>query len=240
MGALGIALGLWIAGPLIAIGDAHPLEGELVRAAIAAAVLVAAALAFVWRWYRRRQSVGAIAAAMTDQGSSGDGDAAILKQRMREALARLRKSAGVFGRDALYDLPWYVIIGPPGSGKTTALINSGLKFSMEKGKTRKRLPASRDKTLRLVVHRRCGSRRHSWALHDAGLRCKGGQRELERFFGLAAQIPAEPTPERSHRSDHVADLVALSASLPHIKRPYGSASQNSMSSSGSNFPSMSS
>ena len=41
----------------------------------------------------------------------------------------------MFGRDALYDLPWYVIIGPPGSGKTTALINSGLKFSMEKGKT---------------------------------------------------------------------------------------------------------
>jgi type VI secretion system protein ImpK len=27
--------------------------------------------------------------------------------------------------DYLYDLPWYVIIGPPGAGKTTALVNSG-------------------------------------------------------------------------------------------------------------------
>ena len=32
---------------------------------------------------------------------------------------------------SLYDLPWYVIIGAPGSGKTTALINSGLKFPLE-------------------------------------------------------------------------------------------------------------
>lgn len=30
--------------------------------------------------------------------------------------------------DALYRLPWYAIIGPPASGKTTVLRNSGLKF----------------------------------------------------------------------------------------------------------------
>lgn len=32
------------------------------------------------------------------------------------------------GRDALSVLPWYMIIGPPGSGKSTALRNSGLHF----------------------------------------------------------------------------------------------------------------
>jgi type VI secretion system protein ImpL len=31
-------------------------------------------------------------------------------------------------RNALFELPWYTIIGPPASGKTTALRNSGLKF----------------------------------------------------------------------------------------------------------------
>src|SRR6185437_14063275 len=31
-------------------------------------------------------------------------------------------------RDYLYSRPWYVIIGPPGAGKSTALINSGLRF----------------------------------------------------------------------------------------------------------------
>lgn len=32
------------------------------------------------------------------------------------------------GANALYALPWYVIIGPPGAGKTTALKHSGLVF----------------------------------------------------------------------------------------------------------------
>jgi len=31
-------------------------------------------------------------------------------------------------RGGLYQLPWYVLIGPPGSGKTTTLVNSSLNF----------------------------------------------------------------------------------------------------------------
>lgn len=34
------------------------------------------------------------------------------------------------GRAALYALPWYVMIGPPGSGKSTAIKNSGLNFPL--------------------------------------------------------------------------------------------------------------
>ena len=41
-----------------------------------------------------------------------------------------RSRSGGSGR-SLYDLPWYVFIGAPGSGKTTALVNSGLKFPLE-------------------------------------------------------------------------------------------------------------
>ena len=48
---------------------------------------------------------------------------------MEEALATLRRTGKSSAR-ALYDLPWYLIIGPPGAGKTTALINSGLKFPL--------------------------------------------------------------------------------------------------------------
>ena len=44
---------------------------------------------------------------------------------MSGALAKLKKSGGA---TYLYDLPWYVIIGPPGAGKTTALRNSGIEF----------------------------------------------------------------------------------------------------------------
>jgi type VI secretion system protein ImpL len=44
-----------------------------------------------------------------------------------EALKRTRLGAKS-GQAALYALPWYVIIGPPAAGKTTALTQSGLGF----------------------------------------------------------------------------------------------------------------
>src|ERR1700735_3020786 len=39
-------------------------------------------------------------------------------QRAMDTLKRSRLGAG--GDSALYSLPWYMIIGPPGAGKTTA------------------------------------------------------------------------------------------------------------------------
>jgi len=43
-----------------------------------------------------------------------------------EALKTSKLSRG--RKDALAVLPWYLIVGPPGAGKSTALRNSGLKF----------------------------------------------------------------------------------------------------------------
>lgn len=53
-----------------------------------------------------------------------------LQAQMKDAIAALKKSKlGVRGgQSALYALPWYVIVGPPASGKTTALEQSGLAF----------------------------------------------------------------------------------------------------------------
>ena len=61
--------------------------------------------------------------------SAADEESATVAARMSEAWAQLKGSSG--GRkDYLYNRPWYVIIGPPGAGKTTALINSGLRFPL--------------------------------------------------------------------------------------------------------------
>lgn len=49
-----------------------------------------------------------------------------LQGQLSEALAALKSSK--MGKGALYTLPWYMIIGPPGSGKTTALLESGMNF----------------------------------------------------------------------------------------------------------------
>ncbi len=52
-----------------------------------------------------------------------------LRKRFEEAVKTLKSSKGKHGD--LYSIPWYMIIGPPGSGKTTALVHSGLNFPLE-------------------------------------------------------------------------------------------------------------
>ena len=49
-----------------------------------------------------------------------------LEERLGAALTTLKSSK--LGKGALYQLPWYMIIGPPGSGKTTLLRESSLTF----------------------------------------------------------------------------------------------------------------
>ncbi|MGO1891559.1 MAG: type VI secretion protein IcmF/TssM N-terminal domain-containing protein, partial [Luteimonas sp.] len=60
-------------------------------------------------------------------------DTEALRERMLEAVKAIKSSRiGVLkGKAALYELPWYVIIGNPAAGKSSAILNSGLKFPFE-------------------------------------------------------------------------------------------------------------
>lgn len=53
-----------------------------------------------------------------------------LQAQMKAAIEALKRTrlGSKSGQAALYALPWYVIIGPPAAGKTTALTQSGLGF----------------------------------------------------------------------------------------------------------------
>lgn len=66
-------------------------------------------------------------------GADADKKAEIeaLSKKFDESLEALKKTKG--GKSALFTLPWYIIIGPPGSGKTTALQESGLNFPAIQG-----------------------------------------------------------------------------------------------------------
>lgn len=83
----------------------------------------------LWWWLRRRharKAADAIAAELAGPNQVEE-EGKLLDQRMTDALGKLRTASGG-RRDYLYSRPWYVIIGPPGAGKTTALLHSGLRF----------------------------------------------------------------------------------------------------------------
>jgi type VI secretion system protein ImpL len=108
--------------PLV-LGAIRPLWVRLVILAVILAIWGGLAL---WRVISARRASDALAKSLAEQ-AGGDGEGQLLAERMREALASL-KSASSKRQDYLYSRPWYVIIGPPGAGKTTALVNSGLRF----------------------------------------------------------------------------------------------------------------
>src|SRR5271165_7098986 len=128
VGALVLAALVWLAGPLVSIGDAQPFEGVVTRLVIILVILLIVGGSIAWRIVARRRAAAAIAEAMTKPAEE-ESDAPILKEKMEDALSTLKR-AGKSSTTALYDLPWYLIIGPPGAGKTTALVNSGLKFPL--------------------------------------------------------------------------------------------------------------
>ncbi|HQS68518.1 MAG TPA: type VI secretion system membrane subunit TssM, partial [Novosphingobium sp.] len=99
-----------------------------VRLLLFAAVVVPWGLIGWLRVRKARKAAAAIEAELAGP-APGDAEGQAVSARMAEALASLRSGSGK-RRDYLYNRPWYVIIGPPGAGKTTALLNSGLRFPL--------------------------------------------------------------------------------------------------------------
>src|ERR1051325_3865147 len=135
-----LSLVILLVGDAIAFFDWRPLETLLSRW-IFVCIMVLGWIAFelirAWRIRRANQSMlQGIAGADAEAESSARSaqEIATLQARFKEAVTVLRKARfkGRAGeRQYLYQLPWYVIVGAPGSGKTTALVNSGLKFPLE-------------------------------------------------------------------------------------------------------------
>ncbi len=123
-----VALLVWFFGPLL-----PSLEGWMARLAVVLGLLVVWAAANLVLDIARRRREQKLERGVTERPAGGDEqggseEAAALRERMSTALALLKKARGT--RGYLYEQPWYVIIGPPGAGKTTALLNSGLKFPL--------------------------------------------------------------------------------------------------------------
>ncbi|TDR70277.1 type VI secretion system membrane subunit TssM [Paludibacterium purpuratum] len=68
--------------------------------------------------------------AVINAGSEKRAEVTMLRQRLLAAVETLKTSklGKASGRAALYELPWYMIIGHPAAGKSSAILQSGLTF----------------------------------------------------------------------------------------------------------------
>jgi type VI secretion system protein ImpL len=127
IGAALLCVLVWFFGPLLAF-----LEDVIPRAAVIAAILLiwlVVNLLIGWRRSKADDALvkGAASGPSASEIASAD-EASAMGDKLSQALTMLKKARGT--RGYLYEQPWYAIIGPPGAGKTTALVHSGLKFPL--------------------------------------------------------------------------------------------------------------
>ncbi|WP_158784142.1 type VI secretion system membrane subunit TssM [Pantoea sp. BAV 3049] len=148
IGITALSFIIWVIGPVFSIVDSRPLEPEVNRQISIALLYIAWGLSNVvprvYNAWLNRKLMGSL---KTTPGENGEGDHKrlssedrVLSERFTEAAEMLKKAhfsrsgnhrwTQRFSRQYLYQLPWYVIIGAPGAGKTTALVNSGLQFPL--------------------------------------------------------------------------------------------------------------
>jgi len=116
---------------------ADTLDIALLWALLAGLVLLAAwGVWWLVRAARRKRAAAQLSEAIVpsspeaDKAQAARNDAAVLRKGMLEAINTIKTSKlGLTrGAAALYELPWYMIIGNPAAGKSSAIKHSGLTF----------------------------------------------------------------------------------------------------------------
>lgn len=121
----------WLVAPRIAALREHTPEAMIIISAFYLLIIVL-------RQYRRiraERNLENLVQIEVDRSLKSNGefrDQQVLRERLKHAIAMLRtdRSAGGGGSSALYDLPWYLVIGMSAAGKTSLLTRSGLSANI--------------------------------------------------------------------------------------------------------------
>ncbi|MHB2054149.1 type VI secretion system membrane subunit TssM [Pantoea dispersa] len=151
VGITALSFIIWVIGPVFSIVDSRPLEPEQNRIiSIALLYLVwglSQAIPRLYNFWLNRKLMSSLETSKSDAPEQDrkrlTNEEQVLASRFSEATDMLKKAhfqrasskgapfwAQRFSHQYLYQLPWYMIIGAPGAGKTTALVNSGLQFPL--------------------------------------------------------------------------------------------------------------
>ena len=147
LGIVALCFLFWHISPLLAIGSHHPFASVGVRIGIIAFILFCCLLYCLYRlWIKLRSDEELLnkflrKAEKEDKKDSDQQAKENLKAVsgiVSRAVAQLRQMHAKGGllrrlfesKRHLYEFPWYMLVGNPGAGKTTAILNSGLKFPL--------------------------------------------------------------------------------------------------------------
>jgi len=128
---------IYFAGAELGYRNYRPLATALARWLTIVLVVVTWLALVAWR--RRRAFMtnallwtGLAARSNTASEQASKDDLEKIRAKGEEAFALLRKMRVKRSGGAVYarELPWYIMIGAPGVGKTTALLNAGLNFPL--------------------------------------------------------------------------------------------------------------
>lgn len=121
------------------------LGADAMRIGLVWAGIVLALLLMAWgivwavRQYKARRAARALEQALDGEADRAlkaaaktgkQDEVAAVRERMAEAVKLIKTSrlGETSGSAALYELPWYAVIGNPAAGKSSAVVKSGLKF----------------------------------------------------------------------------------------------------------------
>jgi type VI secretion system protein ImpL len=128
-----LALLVWFEGHWIG------LESETHRVQVILLIVLVRALVHIGGHILAQKRASRLEASLRQQARQQAGkttgeraeEVDAIREQFEKGIAALKESnlsKGLRGKAALYALPWYMFIGPPGSGKSTALRHSGLQF----------------------------------------------------------------------------------------------------------------
>ena len=126
---------IWLYGGLVSFGDVAPLASDMAKLIAIGLILILWLFLMLLRQLRAARANQAFVAELAAPTASpelapGEENVAEINTKFQDVLTQMKRSK-LGGRRFLRDMPWYVIIGPPGTGKTTALRQSGLHFPID-------------------------------------------------------------------------------------------------------------
>ncbi|MBV4367404.1 type VI secretion system membrane subunit TssM [Erwinia phyllosphaerae] len=130
---------VWVIGPYILIGNGYPLGNITNRLTLIGIILFFTLLYGIWKLLLAlKNNPRLLDTLFGSKEAKPDDDASEVNATIRDAAAyirKIRKNASFIRRFFLPgkpdgELPWYLVIGTAGAGKTTAILSSGQYFPL--------------------------------------------------------------------------------------------------------------